>query len=179
MLTRGEFHAVTAEDLKQLRRTKDGPQRRDLIEMDWGERWPEKWRCSTDKAWKFLHVVFAHQPGPSGGRAHYGLGLGGDMFYGQSLHRANFYVIGLVPNEWLPDILRYLNSLDEQHYRELYFSTDVQRAFAHRRFQEDHGIDTTETRWCDYTWGWLQTMRELFSRSADAGRSLVFSAENC
>lgn len=179
MLTRGMFHAVTDDDLKQLRRTKDGPLRRDLIVLDWDERWPEEWRCSTDKAWKFIFVALAFQPGPSGGRPEIGLGLGGDMFYGKSLHRANFYVIGLVPNAWLSDIVSALDAIDEEKYRALFYSPQAQADFAGRCFKEVHGIDVTEDRWCTYSWQWLLKVRELFRKAVESGRSVVFSAENC
>jgi hypothetical protein len=172
------FHAITDEDLKQMRRTKDGPLRRDLI-REWDERWPEEWRCSTDKAWKFISIALAFQPGPGGGRPEIGLGLGGDIFYGKSLHRANFYVIGLVPSAWLPAIVKALEDIDEQKYRGLYFSPEAQGDFAARCFGEVHGIDPTEERWCKYSWTWLQRIRALFRKAMEAGRHLVFSADNC
>lgn len=190
MLSRGIFHAVTDDDLKRIRSTKDGPKRRELV-LEWDEIWPEEFRCSTDKSWRFISVALSYQPGPCGGRPdeyrkrrssdghEIVLGLGKDMFHGKSLHKPNFHVIGLVPNEWLPDIVNSLESLDEARYRELYFSAEVQSEFACRCFIENHGIDPTEDQWCDYSWTWLQRIRVLFRKALVSGRSLVFSATNC
>ena len=178
MLTRGVFHAVTSDDLKQLRRTKDGPARRRLV-RDWFEQMPEEWRAETDKAWKFLFITLAFQAGPSGGNAEIGQGLGADLFYGKSLHRANFYVIGHVLADWLPFTADALDAIDENKFRELYFSHQVQDRFAHVCFQINHGIDPTEDRWREYAWSWLQKIRALLAKAKDDGRSLVFHADNC
>jgi hypothetical protein len=177
MLTRGVFHAVTDDDLKQLRRTKDGPKRRDLIEQ-WDERWPKEWRCDTDKSWKFLVAVLAGKPGPTRS-AEFGFGLGSDMFYGQSLHRPNFYVIALVPNEWLIDIVNSLDAIDEERYWVLFHSRGTQSSFSCFSFQVTHGIDTTDDRWRTYSWKWLKKIRSFLRKALKAKRSVVFSAENC
>ncbi|HZZ80239.1 MAG TPA: DUF1877 family protein [Gemmataceae bacterium] len=178
MLTRGIFHAITDDDLKELRRTKDGPKRRKLVQ-EWDERWPLEWRCSTDKAWKFLYIALAFQKGPAGGRPEIGQGLGADMFYGKNLHRANFYVIGHVPHAWLPEIVSFLDGLDVAIYHGLYFSPEAQGRFAACCFPQVHGINATEERWVEYTWNWLQTIRDLFRRALDGKRSLIFNAHNC
>jgi len=178
MLTRGMFHAVTSDELQQLRRTKDGPMRRNLL-MEWDEIWPEEWRCSTDKAWKLICVALAFQPGPSGDRPEIGLGLGADMFYGKTLHKANFFVMGHIPREWLPEIVNALKAIDRQKYHDLYFSTEAQAHFAGCCFLQVHGIDASEDRWCQYSWNWLDKIRVLFCNALDGKRSLVFSAENC
>jgi hypothetical protein len=178
MLSRGIFHAVTRDDLKQLRRTKDGPARRNLI-LQWDEEWPDEWRCSTDKAWKLISVALAFQAGPSEGGPEVGLGLGIDMFYGNCLHRADFYVIGHVPVDWLPEIVNSLEAIDEERYRDLYFSPEVQGDFVGRCFRNVHGIDTTEDRWREYSWKWLEKIKVIFRKARDDGRVLVFSADNC
>lgn len=177
MLSQGKFHAVTSDDLRELRRTKDGPLRRQLI-TEWDERWPEEWRCSTDKAWRFIYVALAFQPGPGGGGSDIGYGLGADLFFGRSLHRPNFYVIGHVPADWLPQMVGALGAIGEQEYRELFFAPEPQGLFRDICFKQNHGIDPTEDRWRVYSWGWFQTIRELYARALAGGRSLVFSAEN-
>ena len=101
------------------------------------------------------------------------------MFYGKSLHRPNFYVIGLVPWEWLLSIRESLTALDEGAFKAIYFSAALQTAFNIRRFYQLHEIDPTEDPWRQYSWLWLQRIRDLLCRAADERRSLVFTAENC
>jgi hypothetical protein len=178
MLTRGMFHAVTAQDLRELRRAKDGPQRRQLIQ-EWDERWPDEWRCSTDKSWKFISIALSFQEGAAKRNPQSGLGLGFDLFYEKRLHRAEFYLITLISHEWLVEIVPALEAFDELSYRNLYHSEQVQAEFESHRFRANHGIDPADDQRREYSWRWLQRIRDLLRKALDGGRSAIFSAENC
>jgi hypothetical protein len=175
MLTRGLYLAITDDDLKTLRRTKDGPERRQLL-MVWEEEWPDQWWCSTDKSWKILSRVLGYLPGPGEHRPEIGLGLGHDMFYGKSIHRPHFYVVGLIKNDWLPSMVDTLDTLDDQSFRNLYFSIP---ADWRRYFSEYHHVDLLAEGRCEGYWFWLQKIRRFFKNAAATDRHVIFTAFNC
>ena len=177
MLSRGLYLAIEPDDIKTLRRTKGDVARRNLV-AEWEETWPSDWSCDTDKAWKLISRALGHFPGPAGENEHVGLGLGYDMFYAKTLHRAQFYIIGLVSNDWITAVCETTRRIDSAEFREAYFSREVIQDFEPAVFKEVHGFDPIDEERCSYAWHWFDNIQVFFERVNSTDRSVVFTAEN-
>ena len=76
-----------------------------------------------------------------------------------------------------------MDELDDDAFRER-MSADVRRYSTRKEFDEryraidaeDYGMALSDDD-CEYTWEWFQEVRRLYSRAAEAGRYVLFTAD--
>lgn len=164
MLTRGLFFALTDAELKQLRHAKGDPTRRALVAL-WEEEWQTEWLCETDKAWRYIQYTIGKNYLLSRNPP-----LAIDLFFGKSLHRAHFYIIGLHEHGKMQSLIEEINQIDETRFHQL-FNDRITQARWMRVFGEP--LDTTRVT---YVWHWLAKIQEFFNRCFVARRHIIFTA---
>jgi hypothetical protein len=164
MAARGVHFALTAEDEQKLLAC-PADQRPDLISNDIETGYFEHardWLCETDKAWDAIHRAF----NASDLDYEYRSPLHGVILGGEPLYFKDDYIISLKSVERVCEIARALNTVNEASFRPLYFAIDPKKA--------GFAIDDEDFV---YTWGWLKDLVPFYLRSAEAGRSVIFTAD--
>ena len=85
---------------------------------------------------------------------------------GESLCVSEHCIVSLkTPND-VRDIAQALDELTEEEFRDRYFAINP------RSYDGDIGEEDFE-----YTWSWLESVRDLFFHAAELGRAVVFAAD--
>ncbi len=119
------------------------------------------WACGVDKAWDAIHRCLTDgtlDPG-EGPLAKFVLG-------GKSLYDGMEHILCLVSPEEAREAAEAAASLDEAWLRHRYFGLR----------SEDVGYTIGETDF-QYTWEYLRLLPPFFARAADAGRWVLFTAD--
>jgi hypothetical protein len=164
MACRGVHFALSAEDEQELRAC-PADDRPALISSDIEDRYfepPRDWLCQTAKAWDAIHRAL----NASGLGYEYRSPLHGVILGGEPLNFKDNYIISLKSVERVCEIARALNTVNEASFRPLYFAIDPKKA--------GFAIDDEDFV---YTWGWLKDLVPFYLRSAEAGRSVIFTAD--
>jgi hypothetical protein len=120
------------------------------------------WLCETDKAWDAIHRAFS----ASELDYEYRSPLHGVILGGESLYFEDDYIISLKSAERVREIAGALGAVTEAAFRPLYFAINPRKA--------GFAIDDDDFA---YTWGWLKDLVPFYRRSAEAGRSVIFTAD--
>lgn len=166
MACRGVHFAITAEEADHLRNLADEQDRLDFlqqtIEEEYFERSPE-WKAESDKAWDAMHRLLAAGELTWDGGSY---PLNHTVLAGELLYTESDYIMSLKRPDQVRDIAAALARIDEREFRHRYFSIPS-ASYEMQLSDEDH----------EYTWEWFQEVRELFSRAAEAGRYVLFTAD--
>ena len=118
--------------------------------------------AESDKAWDAMHRLLTDgELTLEGGEyplSHVVLG-------GQSLYDGEDFLMTLKTASEVRDISRVLRDLSETEFRTRY-----------GQLAPDYDGETGEDD-LRYTWEWFQGVRELYFRAAEAGRSVIFTAD--
>ncbi|MTD93026.1 DUF1877 family protein [Hyphomicrobium sp. xq] len=164
MVARGVHFALTAEDERRLLACPAG-QRPDFIRNDIEEFYfahAGEWLCETDKAWDAIHRSF----GASELHYEYRSPLHGVILGGEPLYFRRDYIISLKKSGCVGEIAGALGAVGEQEFRARYFGIDPMK-YDCPLSEEDF----------EYSWSWLQRLIPFYLRSAEAGRSVVFTTD--
>jgi hypothetical protein len=164
MTARGVHFALSAGDERRLLAcpTEERPSLiADDIEETYFEQ-AEDWICETDKAWDAIHRAFN-----SGDLDYeYRSPLHGVILGGEPLYSDDDYIISLKGGERVREIAAALETVTKESFRPLYFGIDPGK----------YGLPLSEEDF-EYSWGWLQELRSFYLRSAEAGRSVIFTTD--
>lgn len=162
----GVHFALTAEEVDQLRSFADDGERLDFlqesIEQKYLDTSPEL-TAESDKAWDAMHRLLADGELTYDGGAY---PLNHTVLAGEVMYAESDYIMSLKTPEQVRDVASALARLDEPEFRRLYFSIDA----------ESYGVPLSEEDY-GYTWEWFQQVRALFARAAEAGRYVLFTAD--
>lgn len=163
MACRGVFFALTGSLDEALVATRDDVEVRAFI-TDVEEAWDEDWLCEVDKAWDAMHRCLSDgtlRLGRHGGRPLELTVLGGGQHY-----EGGEYVVAHVLADQVPAVAEALGSVDEAWLRQRYDLIDP-----------DDYQGVLEDEDFEYTWHYLQEVRDFYKRAAAAGRSVIFTVD--
>jgi Domain of unknown function (DUF1877) len=162
----GVHFALTEKEAAHLRSLDDQQVRlehlQEVIEVTYFARQPD-WIAESDKAWDAMHRALADgQLTWDGGE----YPLNHTILAGELLYTDSDYIMSLKAPQQVRDIAAALPSITEDEFRRRYFAIDA-GSYDSPLSEEDFG----------YTWEWFQGVRELFSRAAQEGRYVLFTAD--
>jgi hypothetical protein len=162
----GVHFALTEKEAAHLRSLRDEQARlehlQEVIEVTYFERQPD-WIAESDKAWDAMHRALADgQLSWDGGE----YPLNHTILAGELLYTDSDYIMSLKAPQQVRDIAAALPAITEDEFRRRYFAIDADSCDSPLS-EEDFG----------YTWEWFQGVRELFSRAAQEGRYVLFTAD--
>jgi hypothetical protein len=162
MGARGVHFALTAEDEQKLLAS-PADKRVDFITDEIEETYIDgDWQCETDKAWDAIHRAFS----ASELDYEYLSPLHGVVLGGEPLYFKDDYIISLKSIERVREIAGALNRVTEASFRPLYFAIDPKK----------YGFNVSDEDYA-YTWDWLKGLVPFYLRAAEAGRPVIFTAD--
>ncbi|GAA2388938.1 YfbM family protein [Dactylosporangium salmoneum] len=163
MACRGVLFALTESQDEALVATRDDVEVRAFV-ADVEGAWDEDWLCEVDKAWDAMHRCLSDgtlRLGRCGGGPLELVVLGGGHHY-----EGEEYVVAHVLADQVPAVAEALDSVDEAWLRERY---DVIDPDDYQGVLEDEDFE--------YTWHYLQEVRDFYKKAAAAGRSVIFTVD--
>jgi hypothetical protein len=162
MACRGVHFAPTDDAARRLLAAEDNAAVLAVVE-ELEEAWDEAWLAQSDKAWDAMHRCL------SNGTLFYDEGeypLNRSVLGGRHLYDGDDYVVSYVaPNE-VKDVAAALASITKADFRARYDLIDRDD------YDGEHGEEDF-----DYTWAGFQVVRDLYTKAAAAGRSVVFTVD--
>jgi hypothetical protein len=161
MAYRGVLFAITEDHAEKLRAARgDDGAVLSIVQDEIEEAWDEAHLCQTDKAWDAIHRCLTD------GTLRDGKGpLGWCILGGEQLHQDEIYVVSLLTPEQVGQVAEALRPLTKEWMRERYFKID----------QADYAMRSDED--FEYTWDWLQGVREYYAKTAAEGRWSMFTVD--
>jgi hypothetical protein len=161
----GVHFALDEDEVKALKARPIDADRLDYlqghIEEDYfGNR--RQWLAESDKAWDAIHRTLTD------GTLSWDNGefpLSHVIFGGDPLYGLDDYIMILKTPWEVKAIADALSDVSQEWFREKYFAIDP----------EDYGFPVSEEDY-DYTWHWFQGVRDLYTRAAESGRYVLFTA---
>jgi hypothetical protein len=155
--------ALSASQDAALVATRDDDEVRDFVAEVEGD-WDWDWLCEVDKAWDAMHRCLGDgtlRLGRQSGSPLELVVLGGGHHY-----EGEEYVVAHVLAEQVAGVAAALDEVDEGWLRARYDAIDPDD------YQGELGDEDFE-----YTWHYLQDVREFYRRAAEGGRSVVFTVD--
>jgi hypothetical protein len=156
------YFALTEAQEVALVATRDDREVRAFVEQV--ERaWDRDWLCETDKAWDAMHRCLGD------GTLHlirHGGPLELTVLGGGHHHEGGEYIVVHVLAAQVVEVAEALRSVDQVWLRERYDAIDP---------ADYQGVLSDED--FEYTWYYLQAVREFYQRAAVAGRSVIFTVD--
>ena len=162
----GVHFALTEEDVAALRAIEDEQERLSLMQEDIEERYlakPATYAAESDKSWDAMHRALADGQLTWDGGTY---PLNHTVLAGELLYTQSDYVMTLKSPAQVRDIAHALQGITEAEFRARYNAID----------RKSYGFDLTDEDF-EYTWRWLQNVRELYVRAANEGRHVLFTAD--
>jgi Domain of unknown function (DUF1877) len=163
MACRGVFFALKDAQEAALIATRDDAEVRAFV-ADVEAAWDLDWLCETDKAWDAMHRCLGDGTLRLDQRDGWPLPLtvlgGGHHYEGEE------YLVAHVRADDVVAVAAALSAVDEAWLRERYDSIDA---------DDYQGVLDDED--FDYTWYYLQQVREFYNRAAAAGRPVIFTVD--
>lgn len=161
----GVHFALTEEQVSALKSLPE-PQRLDFLseelESHFFEEAPE-YKAESDKAWDAIHRALTD------GEIAYDNGqypLSHFILGGEILYTADDYIMSLKTPEQVKDVAKAVSPLTKEEFRRHYFKIDP----------KSYGVEVNEEDF-EYSWNWFTEVRELWQRAAEAGRYVLFTAD--
>ena len=126
--------------------------------------WDWDWLCEVDKAWDAMHRCLGDgtlRLGRQNGRPLELVVLGGAHHY-----EGEDYVVARVDGDQVAELAVALDEISRDWLRERYDALDP----------DDYQSDLDDKDF-DYTWQYLQDVREFYKSAAKAGRSVLFTVD--
>lgn len=162
----GVHFALTIEEAQYLRSLNDEQQRvfhvTEVIEEHYLSEEPEL-AAESDKSWDAMHRALAD------GQLTYEGGvypLNHTVLAGEQLYTGTDYIMSLKTPNQVCDIAAALSGVTESDFRRRYDAIDAQ----------DYGCPTSDEDF-SYTWENFQDVRDFYARAAEAGRFVLFTAD--
>lgn len=162
----GVHFALTEEEASHLRSLDDEQERLEHLQEVIEERYmsqEKQFAAESGKSWDAIHRALADGQLSWDGGA-YPLShavLGGEVLYTDS-----DYIMSLKTPEQVRDIAAAMAGITETDFRQRYDAIDA----------KSYGVPLSEEDF-SYTWDWFQGVRDLYTRAAQQGRFILFSAD--
>jgi hypothetical protein len=184
MACRGIFLAITPDQAEALLAASDDHA---LIEavQDIEMAWDEDNLAQCDKAWDAMHRVLTdgslgdphaggrglweYKPRDRSGQGRFGNGpepLRHCVLGPNQLHHGDEYIVSLVSPDKVKEVSAALMSISKEWFDDRY------RTLVPHDYAPEYGDVDRE-----YTWGWFQSVRELYGKAAERGRFVLFTVD--
>jgi len=84
----------------------------------------------------------------------------------RQLHEGDDYIVSFVSPDQVRDVAAALQPLTEDWFQERY------QSIVPKDYAPEYGVEDQQ-----YTWDWYQGVRELSTKAAERGRSVVFTVD--
>ena len=162
----GVHFALTEKEVEHLRSLDDEQERmehlREVIEDHYLNH-ENQFAAESDKAWDAMHRAL------SDGEMSWDGGdypLNHTVLGGELLYTDPDYIMSLKTPMQVRDIAAALSGITEADFRRRYDTIDP----------NSYGSPLTDADF-QYTWDWFQGVRDLYARAAEAGRFVLFTAD--
>jgi len=166
MSCRGVHFALSESEVVKLRSLKSEDKRleylQETIEETYFAEQPDFY-AESDKAWDAIHRALTDGKLTWDGGTY---PLKHTILAGELLYTHSDYIMSLKTPKQVHDVASALTRLTEADFRKLYFAIDP----------KSYGEPVTEEDF-QYSWQWLQNVRQLYSRAAEQGRYVLFTAD--
>lgn len=162
----GVHFALTADDVAVLEKLEDEERRLEYLQEELEERYlaePKTYAAESDKSWDAMHRALSDGQLSWNGGAY---PLNHAVLAGRLLYPQDDYIMSLKTPEQVQAIAAALESLTEAQFRERYDKID------RKSYDGELGNEDFE-----YTWSWLQGVRDLYKVAAAEGRFVLFTAD--
>ncbi|NMO56952.1 DUF1877 family protein [Actinoplanes sp. TBRC 11911] len=163
MACSGVLFALTESQAALLAATRDDAEVRAFVEQVEND-WDPDWLCEVDKAWDALHRCL------SDGTLRLGEHGGGVLelaiLGGRQHHEADDYIVAHVDADQVAAVAAALSEVDKQWLGERYDQIDPDD---YQALLDDEDFE--------YTWQYLQDVRDFYKHAAAGGRSVVFTVD--
>jgi hypothetical protein len=163
MACRGVFFALTAPQDEALVATRDDAEVREFV-AEVESAWDWDWLCEADKAWDAMHRCLGDgtlRLGRNGGGPLELAVLGGGHHY-----EGEEYLVARVVAAEVAAVAEALAGVDESWLRARHDAIDP---------DDYQGVLDDED--FEYTWRYLQDVRDFYQRAAADGRSVIFTVD--
>jgi hypothetical protein len=162
----GVHFALSADDVAALRAFKDEQERLSYLQEELEERYmaqPNTYCAESDKSWDAMHRALSDGKLSWNGGA---FPLNHAVLGGELLYSRDDYIMSLKTPEQVQAVASALKDLTKAEFRARYDRID-QKSYDGELGDEDF----------EYTWEWLQGVRELFLRASAEKRYVLFTAD--
>ncbi|WP_433383253.1 DUF1877 family protein [Actinoplanes sp. CA-142083] len=163
MACRGVLFALTESLDAALVATRDDDEVMDFVETV-EQEWDRDWLCEVDKAWDAMHRCLSNGTLELG--RHGGGPLELTLLGGGHHHEGEDYIVAHILAGQVPSVASALEPVTEAWLQERYDTIDA---------DDYQGVLDDED--FQYTWQYLQEVREFYKRAAAAGRSVIFTVD--
>jgi len=120
-------------------------------------------KAESDKSWDALHRALSdgHLSYTGGSYPLSHVVLGGEVLYG-----GDDYIMSLKSPDDVRAVAGALPSITRESLRRGYDAID----------EDEYGVELSDDDF-EYTWGWFEDIREFWFRAAEAGRYVLFTAD--
>ena len=159
----GVHFALNETDLSRLLAAATDEERKQFVQEEIEQRWDKEHLYESDKAWDAIHRCLTDGT-LRWGNGTYPLNL--CILGEKSLYSKDDYIITLVRPAQVPDVALALQQVDQHFIRERYYRIDP----------ADYGLPLSEED-LEYTWAYLEWLKDFFAKAAEEGRAVVFTAD--
>jgi hypothetical protein len=162
----GVHFALTEKEVEHLRSFDDEQERlshlQEVIEDSYISE-ESLFAAESDKSWDAMHRTLADGEMSWDGGDY---PLNHAVLAGELLYTDSDYIMSLKTPQQVRDIAAALPAVTEAEFRRRYFAIDP----------ESYGMPLSEEDF-EYTWDWFQGVRDLYTRAAQEGRFVLFTAD--
>ena len=162
----GVHFALTGKEAAHLRSLEDEQERLEHVTEEIEETYLGEHRdltAESDKSWDAMHRALADgQLSWDGGD----YPLNHTVLAGELLYTDSDYIMSLKTPQQVRDIAKALPAISEEEFRRRYFAIDA----------KSYGFPLTDEDF-RYTWDSFQGVRDLYTRAAQEGRFVLFTAD--
>ena len=162
----GVHFALTEKEVAHLRSLEDEQARLEHLQEVIEEHYlnhEKQFAAESDKAWDAMHRVLADGQLSWDGGVY---PLNHAVLAGELLYTDSDYIMSLKSLQRVRDIAAVLPAITEAEFQRRYSAIDA----------KSYGCPLTDEDF-RYTWDWFQRVRDLYTRAAEAGRYVLFTAD--
>jgi hypothetical protein len=162
----GVHFALTEKEVAQLRSLKDEEARLEHLQEEIEEHYlgeETQFAAESDKSWDAMHRALTDGQLTWDGGTY---PLKHTVLAGELLYTGSDYIMSLKTPQQVRDIAAALPAITEEDFRRRYFAIDA-RSYGSPLSDDDF----------NYTWESFQAVREFYTRAAQAGRFVLFTAD--
>ena len=162
----GVHFALTEREVARLRSLKDEDARLEHLQEEIEEQYlgeEKQFTAESDKSWDAMHRALTDGQLTWDGGTY---PLKHTVLAGESLYTGSDYIMSLKTPQQVRDVAVALPSITEEDFRKRYFAIDA----------KGYGFPLSDDDF-NYTWDNFQGLREFYTRATQAGRFVLFTAD--
>jgi hypothetical protein len=162
MACRGVHFALTPQEETKLVGALDSDDEHLMAFIEEIEgRWDREWLQETDKSWDAIHRCLTDGKLEYGPTTLHKCVLGSD-----NLHDGEDYIVNFLKPEEVKEVAASIKDIDREWMRRKYNSIDT----------SDYDGELSDEDF-EYTWSYFEDLRAFFQKSAEHGRSVLFTVD--